>query len=267
MDVGVIWEQFLMLVSWQRLYPVTLVIVLTMSQPGSMSTESEDDQSDRPGASYQASYQTAISSACHALVEKEKCSCETEKLVNDEKMNCKCSESVSHCTPQSGMVSCLCCIQLECSSNSSSRDTLLPQHKGLSKLEGMLHKLVLSSGIKHSLNLPKSFVPPAPLLKNQPMDNDLDFSIIDNAVRRFTANQKMFLENATSSFYRKEYCSSMKAMDQSLCICETGQGQDNSEDNLQHFPGCKCQGEIKSCNESFCLCCLKKTCTSTTNTQ
>ena len=47
-----------------------------------MSTESEDDQSDRPGASYQASYQTAISSACHALVEKEKCSCETEKVLN-----------------------------------------------------------------------------------------------------------------------------------------------------------------------------------------
>ena len=69
----------------------------------------------------------------------------------------------------SGNETCLCCIEVECQSRSQAVNSgsdvslgsqLLPQHKGLSKLEGMLHKLVLSSGIKHSLapEFPKSFV-------------------------------------------------------------------------------------------------------------
>ena len=70
--------------------------------------------------------------------------------------------------------SCLCCIQLECSSSNSTEseesDILksasalprqmagLPQSKGLAKLKEKLDKLVKSSGNIHTIDLPQSYV-------------------------------------------------------------------------------------------------------------
>ena len=68
---------------------------------------------------------------------------------------------------------CLCCIQLECSSNSTGSEESdilksasalprqmvgLPQSKGLAKLKEKLDKLVKISGNTHTVDLPRSYV-------------------------------------------------------------------------------------------------------------